>query len=840
MKKRLLLLVVIVFVFAFKSNAQCVITTTTNASALTCGTAPLTACNGILTIGNGTTPITLNMNAQLDLTCLGAIQVIVNNASLDFSSGNNRMYLADGSSLIFTNGGSLVGGSCNASERIYVGTNLLATCNGGAGADVTFDTLVNLGGTGSLASNSPVCSGNTINLFATPPPLGGPYTYSWSGPSLSATSYGSSSSYSLTATVSNGGIYQVKMKSSSGTIMIAEITVTVNSGTSTSTPTVSVNQPTCLVTTGTITITAPTGTGMKYSINGLTYTNTTGVFTSVAAGTYSVTAKNSSGCISNAASVTVAQQTNTWDGTAWSQGSAPTSSQKIVFAGNFTSTSDITGCSCMVTSGTVIFNSGYTLTLTNDLKVTAGSITFNDAASLMQTNDAALNSGSITYKRMTSPLKEYDYTYWSSPVSNATLSQLVTDGAFYSFNPSINNWAYETGATAMAPGVGYIGCTPANFGASNVLQTFFNGVPNNGVITTSIIKSAAGGFNLIGNPYPSAIDIDLFLTDAVNSTVVNGTIYLWTHNTAITNNVYTANDYAKYNNTGGVKTASAALSGGITPTNKIGAGQGFFIEANTAKANGTYTATFRNAMRLTGNNTQFFKNNNAVTSALEKHRIWLSLSSNEGAYNEMLLGYVQGATNDFDSMFDGKTLPVGNTVSIYTMVGDYDLSIQGKSLPFVDTDVIPLGYSTTLNGELTINLENFDGLFDNQDVYILDTVTGIYHDIKAGAFTFSTVSGTFENRFDLRFTNASLGNITPDYNASVIVLNNNHQLNILSDASPINKVEVFDVLGKQIYSQKGLNTPNFQTGSIANTTQVVLVKITLENNITVIKKTLMN
>jgi hypothetical protein len=245
-------------------------------------------------------------------------------------------------------------------------------------------------------------------------------------------------------------------------------------------------------------------------------------------------------------------------------------------------------------------------------------------------------------------------------------------------------------------------------------------------------------------------------------------------------------------------------------------------------------------MRLTGNNTQFFKNNNGVTSALEKHRIWLSLSSNDGAYNEMLLGYVQGATNDFDSMFDGKTLPVGNTVSIYTMVGDYDLSIQGKSLPFVDTDVIPLGYSTTLNGELTINLENFDGLFDNQDVYILDTVTGIYHDIKAGSFTFSTVSGTFENRFELRFTNASLGTITPDYNASVIVLNNNHQLNILSDASPINKVEVFDVLGKQIYSQKGLNTANFQTGSIANTTQVVLVKITLENNITVIKKTLMN
>ena len=29
----------------------------------------------------------------------------------------------------------------------------------------------------------------------------------------------------------------------------------------------------------------------------------------------------------------------------------------------------------------------------------------------------------------------------------------------------------------------------------------------------------------------------------------------------------------------------------------------------------------------------------------------------------MLLGYVEGATNDFDSLFDGKTMAVGNSVS---------------------------------------------------------------------------------------------------------------------------------------------------------------------------------
>ncbi|MCX6257451.1 MAG: hypothetical protein NTW49_06085, partial [Bacteroidia bacterium] len=40
-------------------------------------------------------------------------------------------------------------------------------------------------------------------------------------------------------------------------------------------------QPTCNIPTGTITITAPTGAGITYSIDGSTYTNTTGVFTLV-------------------------------------------------------------------------------------------------------------------------------------------------------------------------------------------------------------------------------------------------------------------------------------------------------------------------------------------------------------------------------------------------------------------------------------------------------------------------------------------------------------------------------------------------------------------------------
>ncbi|MGC4041166.1 MAG: hypothetical protein QM710_10365 [Flavobacterium sp.] len=847
MKSQLLSLVA-VFLFSFGALAQCTITgTAVNASSLTCSS--FSGCS-VVYIGNGTAATTLTMNADLNLSCLGAIQLVIrNNATLYFTPGNDRLTLAEGSSIIIQSGGTLTGGSCNASERIYIGTNLLASCNGGAGADYSFTDIVNFGGTGSLASNSPVCTGNTINLSATPPP-NGTYTYSFLGSGLpgAGTTYSSTPTYSLTAPASAGSyVYQVKMKSSlaGNPVIIAEITVVVNSGLSTATPAATLTQPSCTGTTGTITVTSPTGSGMTYSINGLNYSSSA-VFSSVALGTYSVTAKNSSGCISPATNVTIAQPTDTWNGSAWSTGLPPTNSQKIVFAGNYSSASDITGCSCQVTSGNVVFNTGNNLTVVNDVKVTAGSLTFEDGASLVQTNDASVNTGNITYKRKTTPLKQYDYTYWSSPVAAATLSQLATNSLLYSFSPSINNWVYQTGATAMAPGVGYIGRAPNGlaYSPTEVVTTSFIGVPNNGVISTPILKST-GAYNLIGNPYPSAVDADLFITANASST--NGTLYFWTHNTAITNLQYTTNDYAKYNLTGAVRTSTSAISGGALPTGKIAAGQGFFIEAKTSLALGTYSASFNNSMRITSNNTQFFRTAQqspasvSISEGLERHRIWLSLSNVSGAYSQMLVGYVQGATNGFDSLFDGKTMPVGNPISIYTMVGNDDLSIQGKSLPFSDADIIPVGYNSLNSGEFTIEMDDFDGNFTNQDIYLLDKASNTIHDLKTGPYAFTTAAGTFEDRFELRFTDiqAFLG-INPIFSETdVKVVTSSQQLQVVSPAVTITKVEVYDVLGKLLFSQKGLSTKLFQTDSLSLVPQVLLVRIGFDTGQEVVKKTIM-
>src|SRR4029078_12564996 len=103
------------------------------------------------------------------------------------------------------------------------------------------------------------------------------------------------------------GNYNVTVKNAAGCVSSAT-PVTINGApTAPAAPTASATSPaTCADLTGTITVTAPApAAGISYSIDGGDYTNTTGVFNNVTPGTYNVTVKNATGCISSATTVTV-------------------------------------------------------------------------------------------------------------------------------------------------------------------------------------------------------------------------------------------------------------------------------------------------------------------------------------------------------------------------------------------------------------------------------------------------------------------------------------------------------------------------------------------------------
>ncbi|MCZ8192269.1 MAG: fibronectin type III domain-containing protein [Microcystis sp. LE19-338.1B] len=533
------------------------------------------------------------------------------------------------------------------------------------------------------------------------------------------------------------------------------------------------------------------------------------------------------GCTAFSTVVTITFDATVWN-SGWSNG-LPSLTKAAIFAGNFTSSGNLSACSVTVQSGNVVINTGHTLTVQNAVNVVGGSLTFENNSSLIQ-NTNAINSGNITYRRNTTPMRKFDFTYWSSPVAPQTLvglSPLTLSDKYFTFDPTIGNWVNVAGNSLMEAGKGYIIRAPNNFDVvtPSVFNASFFGVPNNGPISVPIVLGASD-VNLIGNPYPSAVDIDLFmdLNGDTGTNVVDKTIYIWTHNTPMTNNNYTNSDYAVYNYMGGVGTAAAPGPNNNVPNGNIASGQSFFIKGLSVG-----NALFNNSMRIVGNNNQFFR------SAGEKSRIWLSIYDGAAGYKQTLVGYAAGATDGIDSGYDGDLFASGTPVSIYSLVGTHALTIQGRALPFENTDVIPLGYTTSVAGNLTIGLHDFDGLFDAQAIYLKDNLLQVVHDLKSSDYSFSSAQGEFNDRFELVFTNNVLSTPSLDFDQSIVVYVDGGVIRVKSSLNALQQVAIYDIRGALLGTQKATGMEAAFSNSLF-AQQILLVKVTDEFGTTLTRK----
>ncbi len=420
------------------------------------------------------------------------------------------------------------------------------------------------------------------------------------------------------------------------------------------------------------------------------------------------------------------------------------------------------------------------------------------------------------------------YTYWSSPLINSTLAEVVQNADnYYSFNPNTQDWDTATSTTTMNTGVGYITKGPTNGNFPGIYTASFTGSNfNNGDVIVGLTfnndANADNDWNLIGNPYPSAINADDLIVANPN---IGGTIYFWTHNTdaSFTQN-FTQDDYVSWNGSGG----TAGCSGCVAPTGAIATGQGFFVQALS-----TSNITFTNAIRVTGNNTNFYR-----TTPQEKNKIWLNLFG-ENSFSQLLIGFFDEATDGVDRIFDGLRLDGGAKASFYSIIDDNPYGIQGKSV-LKETENIPLGFSINDVGTFTVSIDHFEGVLHSSEVILIDNELNIQHNLKESNYTFSiTNAGINNQRFILQITtDANALDVNDEvFSNRLFITGSFSELKIKApNGKIINKVMVFDLLGKEVaQSKKQANLISLQSSSLQSN-RIFIVKAILDSGEVLISK----
>ncbi len=574
--------------------------------------------------------------------------------------------------------------------------------------------------------------------------------------------------------------------------------------------------------------------------------------------------ENGADCYTASNAVIIKTGETIWNGTAWSNG-VPDATKSAIINGNYNTSSNGSFIACNLT-----INATYTVTITANTYIEIqhnitnnGTFTVLNNGSLVQVDDAGANSGNISYERIAS-VKLQDYVYWSSPVNGFDVNSISpSTPAYYHWlwNPTVanpngglGNW--QNASTTMMAGQGYIVRAPNGFSnATNQswTATFNNGVPRNGVYTPSIARGSYTGanyigtngvtitadddnWNLLGNPYPSAISINSFLTANAQ---LDGFVRVWTHGTLpstatadpfydnfVSN--YTAGDYVAINGAG-------ATSGAGT-LSVVGAGQGFFVLMDAGAA-ATSTALFNNAMRSrTYSNSQFYRTATGKNATTERNGIWLDLVSPTNETTRTLVAYVSNATNSRDRMYDAVT-DYKSTQNFYSLLGTEPMAIQGRTVPFDATDKVPMGIKVATQGNYIIAIGEVDGLFatEKQNIYLEDLELGIIHDLRANPYSFTANQGINNSRFVLRYTTEAL-NTKTDSVVSTIVYTNTQGININSRISKIKSYVIYNVLGQTLASNENCNENKVEVTSLQKNNQSLLIKVTLENNETFVKK----
>ncbi len=381
-------------------------------------------------------------------------------------------------------------------------------------------------------------------------------------------------------------------------------------------------------------------------------------------------------------------------------------------------------------------------TATDDVTIPAGLTNYPTLSAAGECNDIMIGSsaagtaslldagyltvsGEATIQRY---LNGGGYHFVSVPINGTPTAGLFMNSYLYQFDAVGQAWdgVGDDPTTAITNDQGYmIWYTGANttydFEGDLITGAFTTATPSSGAVQYQ--------YNLVPNPYPSALDWDA--VTGWTKTNLNDAIYLWNRTATDVDNPN--GQYASY-------IAGASTNSG---SQYIPVGQAFFVETD---GNGAPVLAIDNDARVHSDQA-FFKSKQELPDLL---RIY---ANSENGQDEIVMRLHDEATENFDGAFDASKLFGSETLpQLYSLTAEKRmLSINSFKLSD-EVTIVPMGVEWAEEGVINLMFNNLESFDSNTLIYLEDLLTGQMINLcDQQEYSFTHASDNDPLRFRLHF-----------------------------------------------------------------------------------------
>jgi hypothetical protein len=308
-------------------------------------------------------------------------------------------------------------------------------------------------------------------------------------------------------------------------------------------------------------------------------------------------------------------------------------------------------------------------------------------------------------------------------------------------------------------------------------------------------------YNLVPNPYPSAIDWDA--GSGWTKTNLQQALYIWNREAG-----------------GGAngQYASFVIGSGGThgATQYIPVGQSFFVEATSG---GAPVLAMNNNVRVHSDQA-FLKDNEVVPDLLR-----IQVQTTEGK-DESIIHLRQSATAAFDGQFDARKLYGSLALpQLYSLSSDNQmLSINALAVND-ETTIVPLAVEWSQSGEITLSFSNLEGFENSTTIFLEDLLTEEMMDIhEHPAYTFNYTEGDEPMRFRIHFKGVTSVDDLAAANHHIWSHYDRIYITMPESFGNMVRIELFDLLGNRVMDmRRSLDNPTIIRSTAKG---VVIVRVT--------------